>query len=410
MFIVGLDRSWFETPFLFHRKLIDREEEIEQLRRHGIREVVIDTARGADVGAALAPKDIPESQRCEPVVEAASSSAAPMADAAPLSAAEEAFQAMGREIDTAKAVHQEALSLAQSIFDGAGGGAAIDHDLAGMVVTRLRESITRSPGANLLLMQMRRFQRGQFNHAVNVCVLSLVVATTTGLTDDLDALGTGALLHDVGETRLPRSLLRKSGPWSETELALVRRHPGLGAEILESTEKFAPLIRRIVLEHHERIDGSGYPSGLSGAALDGAVQLVGLTDDYDDMLSGRHHAALQPTEVLRQLYLQANGGAVDRALVQKLIRSLGVYPIGTVVELNTGERGVVVANNRTAALKPIVRVIMSRSGLVQYGGPLVSLADPDGNGVERQIVAVINPVKEGIDPMVFMRLAPGVLR
>jgi hypothetical protein len=118
---------------------------------------------------------------------------------------------------------------------------------------------------------------------------------------------------------------------------------------------------------------------------------------------------LQPTEALRQLYLQANAGAVDRAIVEKVIRSLGVYPIGTVVELNTGERGVVVATNRSAALKPTVRIIMSRTGLVQYNGPLIGLADTSHDSLERRIVAVLDPVRERIDPVVFLRVAPGAL-
>jgi hypothetical protein len=100
---------------------------------------------------------------------------------------------------------------------------------------------------------------------------------------------------------------------------------------------------------------------------------------------------------------------MDRDLVEKVIRSLGVYPIGTVVELNTGERGVVVGTNRAAALKPTVRIIMSRSGLVQYNGPIIGLADGAPDAVERRIIAVLDPLKERIDPLVFMRLAPGAL-
>ena len=178
---------------------------------------------------------------------------------------------------------------------------------------------------------------------------------------------------------------------------------------MAQSQSIAPSVQRVVLDHHERIDGSGYPSGAVGGDLSVDSQLVALTDSYDDMLSGRNQTALQPTEVLRQLYLHANTGSVDRDLVEKVIRSLGVYPICSVVELNTGERGVVIATNRTAALKPTVRVIMSRSGMVQFNGPIVGLADATRDAVERRIVAVLDPVKERIDPLVFLRVAPGVL-
>jgi HD-GYP domain-containing protein (c-di-GMP phosphodiesterase class II) len=219
----------------------------------------------------------------------------------------------------------------------------------------------------------------------------------------------GALLHDIGETRLPRTLLRKINNFTDAEAHLLKQHPILGAALLAQSKDIPAPVERIVLDHHERIDGSGYPAGAVGTDLSFYSQLVALTDSYDDMLSGRNQAALQPTEVLRQLYLQANTGSVDRDLVEKVIRGLGVYPIGSVVELNTGERAVVVATNRSAALKPTVRIILSRSGMVQFNGPIIGLADAARDAVERRVIAVLDPVKERIDPLVFLRVAPGAL-
>ena len=410
MYVVGLDRSWLQTPFLFHRKLIQRAEEIEQFKKHGIREVEIDTARGVDVSDLLDGQAFAGDETASVRADAHLTDSRVTAAQRPLSAAELAFQPMARELETARTIHDEALSLAHTIFDGVGGSAPIDGEIAGRVVSNLQDSITRSPEANLLLMQMRRFQKDQFTHAVNVCVLSLVVATIEGLGDDIGSLGMGALLHDIGETRLPRSLLRKTNNFTDAEAHLLKQHPILGAALLARSKDIPAAAERIVLDHHERIDGSGYPSGADGADLCLYSQLVALTDSYDDMLSGRNQSALQPTEVLRQLYLQANTGSVDRALVEKVIRSLGVYPIGSVVELNTGERGLVVATNRSAALKPTVRIILSRSGMVQFNGPIIGLADAARDAVERRIVAVLDPGKERIDPLVFLRVAPEVLR
>jgi hypothetical protein len=107
--------------------------------------------------------------------------------------------------------------------------------------------------------------------------------------------------------------------------------------------------------------------------------------------------------------VQANAGSADRGLVEKVIRSLGVYPIGSVVELNTGERAVVISSNRSAALKPTVKIIMTRSGLVQFNGMIVSLAESARDAIERRIVAVLDPLKERIDPLVFFRVAPSVV-
>ena len=408
MYIVGLDRSWLQTPFLFHRKLIQSNEEIDQLKRHGIREVVIDPARGVDIAEGRDDTTLRARHAAGLATEDPLAATQAAAVQPPLSAAELAFQPLARELDNARAVREETLTLAQTIFDGVGAGARIDGKIAAQVVTQLQASIARSPEANLLLMQMRRFQKDLFTHAVNVCVLALVVATAENLGDDIATLGMAALLHDVGETRLPRALLRKSNNFTDAEAGLLKQHPALGAALLAQTKGIDPSAQSIVLAHHERIDGSGYPSGATDLSL--YSQIVALTDSYDDMLSGRNQSALQPTEVLRQLYLQANTGTVERDLVEKVIRSLGVYPIGSVVELNTGEHGVVVATNRAAALKPVVRVIMSRSGLVQFNGPIIGLADAaPKDAIERRIVGVLDPVKERVDPLVFMRLAPGVL-
>jgi len=407
MYVIGLDRSWLQTPFLFHRKLIERPEDIEKLKQHGIREVEIDTARGTDVSDVFdgeTPEaDEPASLRAD----AQRIDSRITAAQRPLSAAQSAFQPIVRELDTARSIHGEALTLAQAIFEGVGGGAPIDGETAGRVVTNLQASITRSPEANLLMMQMRRFQSDLFTHAVNVCVLSLVVATIEGMVEDIDALGMGALLHDIGETRLPRSLLNKTNDFTDADAHLLKQHPILGAALLAQSSDIPAPVERIILDHHERVDGSGYPSGARAADLSTYSQLVALADSYDDMLSGRNQVALQPTEVLRQLYIQANVGAVNRELIEKVIRSLGVYPIGSVVELNTGEHGVVISTNRSSALKPIVRIIMARNGIVQFNGPILALADGVEDRVERRIIAVLDPVKERIDPMAFLRIAPG---
>jgi putative nucleotidyltransferase with HDIG domain len=404
MYVVELDRSWLKTPFLLHRKLIQRTEEIDQLKRHGTREVVIDTARGVDVAEAPGGSPVEGGAPASRATEDERADGHVAAARAPLSAAEKSFQPLARELENARAIHNEALTLAQTIIDGVGGGARIDGKIAAQVVVQLQATILRCPEASLLLMQMRRFQKNLFTHAVNVCVLSLVVAAAEGFDDDLETLGMAALLHDIGETRLPRALPHKTN--TDAEANLLKQHPALGSALLAQAG-IAPMAQSIVRAHHERIDGSGYPSG--GTDLSLYSQIVALTDSYDDMLSGRNRVALQPTEVLRQLYLQANSGSADRALVEKVIRSLGVYPIGSVVELNTGERGVVVATNRRAALKPVVRVIMSRSGLIQFNGPVIGLADGAKDAIERRIVAVLDPVKERIDPLVFMRFAPGAL-
>jgi HD-GYP domain-containing protein (c-di-GMP phosphodiesterase class II) len=406
MYVVGLDRSWFRTPFLLHRGWIKSAEEIESLKRHGVREVVIDTTRGVD-----ADPPAPEPAPIKTATSVGDSEAAQKAkpESRPSLLLELAFRPLVKELEAARPIHDEALALAQGILEGVGGGAALNSLVARKVVTGLLGSIVRSPEANLLLAQMRRFQNDLFTHAVNVCVLCLVIGTLDGFDNEVSALGMGALLHDVGETRIPRNLLRKTDAYTDAERRLMEQHPPLGAMILQQSENIPEAAKRIVVEHHERIDGSGYPRGLRGAEISHFSQVVGITDAYDAMLAGRNQPRLQPIEVLRQLYFEANRGAFDRELVERIIRCLGVYPIGSLVELNTGERGIVIAANRADTVKPTLRIIVSRQGLELSNGPIVSLADPDPDSGERRIVRALDPGKERVDLLAYLKLAPAVV-
>jgi HD-GYP domain-containing protein (c-di-GMP phosphodiesterase class II) len=398
VYVVALDQSWFQTPFMLHRRLIKDFEEIELLKKHGVREVVIDIARGADIDPSLstlepAEADRSENQKLSPAVPQPRSSLPP----------EATLQTVVEELEISRTIHDEALSAARDIFTGVGSGSPINSPIARQVVTNLLSSITRSPEANLLLTQMRRFQNELFTHSVNVCVLSLVVGTFEGLEDEITTLGLGALLHDVGQTRLPRNLTHKNGIFTETERRIMEQHPGLGALILKQSENMPKTVTRIVLEHHERLNGSGYPCGLRNAEIAFLSQIVAITDAYDAMLMGRNQLPAPPVEVLRQLYLQGSAGAFDRSLVERIIHGLGVYPIGSLVELSTGERGIVIASNRADSLKPTLRVVVSGDALACLNGPVINLAET--NGDPRRIVRALDPAKEGIDVMAHLRLS-----
>ena len=397
MYVLDLDRPWLETHFLFHRRLIKNHHEIELLKHHGIREVVIDTARGADIEA-------PPASSISAAIQAATKTIPETR--APLSS-ENAFEPLVKELQAARTIHDEALVLAKGVFEDIGTGSPVSSPVAKKIVTDLLASITRSPEANLLLIQMRRFQKDLFAHAVNICALSLVVGTLDGFGNEISALGLGALLHDVGNIRLPGNLLRKKYTYTESERRLWERHPELGVTLLKQSENIPELTNRIVIEHHERIDGSGYPFRLAGTQISPFSQIVAITDAYDAMLTGRNQAPLQPVEVLRQLYLQGNAGAFDSELIERVIHCLGVYPIGSLVELNTGERGIVIAINRADALRPDVRIISSRQGLDLPHGPVISLAESDTGSAERRIVRALDPGRERVDLMSYLKVAPG---
>lgn len=224
----------------------------------------------------------------------------------------------------------------------------------------------------------------------------------------ISPFGLGALLHDIGQTRLPRELLRKKGALTDAERRLMEEHPDLGVKILQERGNFAELTHRIVAEHHERIDSSGYPLRRCGAQVSRFSQVVAMVDAYDDMVMGRNQAPLQPVDALRQLHRQSETGALDGKLVERVIRCLGVYPIGSLVELNSGERGVVIAPNRSDGLRPTLRIISSRTGLDLPRGPIVNLTETDSRCGERQILRALNPVKEQVNVWSYLKLAPAI--
>lgn len=406
MYVVALDRSWFKTPFLFHRKLIKDLAEIELFKLHGIREVVIDLARNADLSMS-ADVDGQAGDRAPGITRAApdadKSGAKKTLPNFSASLAVQRLQPLVEELPEAQTIHQEALKQAQRIFDGVGSGAPVSGAEVKKIVTDLLNSIVRSPEASLLLAQMRRLQNDPFAHAVNVCVLSLVVATKENLDCDIWALGMGALLHDVGQTRLPGNLMRQTSPYTVQERRLMERHPILGAAILQQSGNAPELTQRIVAEHHERIDGTGYPYGLWGAQISLPSQLVAITDLYDTMLTGLNRRPLRPVEVLRQLYLEGGSGSLDRKLIEKVIGSLGLYPIGSLVELDMGERAVVIAANRTNPLKPMLRIVLSPDGTALANGSMVDLAENGSDAIQRRILRVLNPGAERIDVMAYLK-------
>ncbi len=399
MFVVELDRPWIDTPFINHRKHIRDDDDIAVLAKYGIREVVIDVEQGVDV---LSPRGgtSPESK----ATERDASNESPAARRARMQH-EKLLQPLVQELNIAHKIQEQALVTAQSIFDGVGRGSPLNCPAAKQTVTELLGSVTRSPEANLLLTQMRRFQNDLFTHAVNVCVLSLVVGTLEGYTNEIYELGMGALLHDIGQIRLPRNLIRKSESLTEQEWRLMQLHPALGAAILEQEGSVPVAARRIVAEHHERLNGTGYPARSGGEAVSLLSQIVAIADVYDAMITGRNGVVRRPIEVLRQLYLDANAGAFDRELIEKVIRCLGVYPVGSLVELNTGERGIVLAANRTDTLRPTIRLILTHDGLPLSKGPVLCLGEEDSVAMGRQIVRTLDPGKERIDIMGHLTLA-----
>jgi HD-GYP domain-containing protein (c-di-GMP phosphodiesterase class II) len=254
------------------------------------------------------------------------------------------------------------------------------------------------------VIHMRQFEANLYAHVINVCILALMLGATQALDKTvLACVGMGALLHDVGQVHLPRNLIRKPGLYTAQEQRLMQAHPHLGATMLSQTPHIPEDACRIVAEHHERLDGSGYPQGLTGAALSPLGQIVAIADVYESMLGTREgRPPLLPAQAIKELYQQGRAQQLDLGLVAKMIRCLGIYPVGSLIELNTGERGIVIAVNPRKALQPVVYLLWDQTHQ-RYATPVtVDLAAPEVETSSRTIREVLDPETEGYEIATYL--------
>ena len=253
--------------------------------------------------------------------------------------------------------------------------------------------------AMISLIQMRRFDNALSTHVVDTCVLSLAMAIEHGVkTDQLKALGLGALLHDVGQLRLPLNLLRKRTPFTEQDHRLIALHPEMSLAILSEASDIPQDTKTVVVQHHERLNGTGYPHGLKGQQISILSQLLSIADAYDAQISGRCGVPpIPPAQTLGELYKAGTEGYYDPLLVQRLIQFVGIYPIGSLVELNTGERAVVVWVPSQSRLKPSVKLLADPLGRSYVDQEILDLSTQDQKTNPRTIVRSLDPREEQID-------------
>ncbi len=406
MFMVGMDQPWYKTPYLLHKRFIKSQEEIEELKRHGIREVDIDPARGADL--VEGPEEGPPVSSDRPDTHIAGN--APSHPGQSPNGSPQ-IPADALKPDMAKSVYEEAVTAMERIFEDLDAGRVpampVLKNIVGGVLDRVLQDRSAMI-AQVLVQQMRRFDRGLGSHAIDTCILSLVFAAEYGVfQEELEHVGIGALLHDVGYLRLPRNLYRKQHQLTQQEQALMQQHPRLGQAVLGDAKDVPDAVRRIVVEHHERVDGSGFPTGLSGSALSSLGQIVGLADTYETLTSHRAgRPPRSPFEAIRSLFMLGEQRHFDKALVDVAITCLGVYPIGSVVKLNTGERAVVVGIHPEHRLKPVIKVLSGPRGELYASPREIDLAQAEQAEPARAILSALDPVTEQVNVAMYLDAVP----
>lgn len=430
MYLIGMDQSWWNTPFILHHRLIKTDQEILKLRQHGVKHVEIDSAKGLDVESALEASgaDVDTSSQSEDVAIPSDEEQSSPDDNAGMihtqtssmsrldesgscqqdTVSDQAVRAAVHEEAVAEQVRDAAIQAVEKIFEGVVTGVPIDYPL----LQETSESVVRHITAHasnmsqlVLIQNLRAFDKPLYDHVVDVCALTVVIGIELGWSDDqLHEVSMGALLHDIGYMRLPANLLKKRRNGLSTDSALLNQHSELGISLLKQSAEVPATVCRLVQEHHERLDGSGTPNGLKGSALSKAGQLIGVIDHFDSMTSPWGVAPQKPSaQVLRELFAEAKTGQFDVHVVERMIRSLGIYPVGSFVELSTKERGIVTLINSDDILKPVVKLISDEQGML-YPSPLVvDLAETEGKN-SRSIKILLDPAHEGIQVGKYLSL------
>lgn len=384
MFIHDLNCGWIDHPFVFNAFLVKDEATIKTIVAYGIRELYIDTVAGLDVSDALTKEEV-DSEIHEQIVRVAHAAKPP--PPAPLH----------EEIVVARQVHSEANQVVHSIMTDIRLGKQIEVEKVEPVVERVTESIFRNKDALTSLSRIKQKDNYTFQHSVSVC--ALLVSFTHAMDYERDVImeaGLGGLLHDIGKMKVPDAVLNKPGALTPAEFTVMQSHAALGRDLLKQTAGIPETAILVASQHHERFDGTGYPDKLKDDGISLFGQMAAIVDVYDALTSNRiYHKGMEPTAALKKLF-EWSKFHFNEELVQHFIRVIGIYPVGSLVSLESGQLAVVVQQGEKNLLQPLVRVIFD----LEKG--FVTPRDLDLADSQDRIVYHELPDKWGIDPFKYI--------
>lgn len=396
LYVAELDRPWVDTPFLFQGFRIHAEEDLETLRAYCAL-VYVDPERSDPDALAELQRDLgPRAAFAEAGDRRPAGTAAVFGDARYPD--QEPFR---EHVQQAYEDRLQARRIIDAAMRDARLGRTIDVHGARELVEELVTTVSDDPSAALWLTNIKKQDEYTSIHCVNVCVLALAFGAHLGLErHELVRLGVGSLLHDVGKTRTPREILQKPGKLTPDEVAIIKRHPEDGYEIMSADARMSQEALEVIRLHHERLGGQGYPYGLSGDDIPRHALITAVADVYDAMTSDRVYRRAKPADqVLQDLYKNADA-RFGADLVQEFIRCVGVFPVGSVVELDSRAIGVVVASRPDTPLQPTVLLTRTPQGAPYEKRLLLNLSgerERDDAVAARRIRRAVTPAKAGID-------------
>ncbi|XEC96434.1 HD-GYP domain-containing protein [Paenibacillus tarimensis] len=231
------------------------------------------------------------------------------------------------------------------------------------IMAMVIDEISSQKDAMIMLMNMGTVDHYLYQHSLNVCIYSVLLGMAYGYTtDEVMTLGLGALLHDIGKTQISKQIMFKQSALTNEEFAEMKRHAEKGYYLLKDEPNIPLIVAHCAFQHHERLDGSGYPRGINGNEIHDYAKWIGLVDSYDAMTTSRvYRGPMLPHQAVEELYA-GTGTLYEHSMVKLFRDKVAIYPIGLTVKLNTGESGVVVDINTSCPHRPIIRVLYNEVG------------------------------------------------
>lgn len=391
MYVAELDIPWEKSTFLFQGFEIETEEDLEKLQNE-CAYVFIEETQSKPASLKPGASRHPVVPRASTTITSVTSRSAP--ETVPLK----------KEMKEVVQAQKVATTTITRVMDDARLGKSLDTQDTKSAVTKMVSAISVNPNSMLWLANLQQKHAQSANHCLNTSILAIAFGKHIGLSEvDLNMLGQGAMLHDIGKMRILPAVLDKPGKLSEEELQVVRKHPIDGEAVLKLTKQLPDKALEVVRSHHERLDGKGYPDGLSGDAVPLAAMIVGLVDAYETLTSDNpYRPASTPADALRRLRGEVVP-AYGKDLVQEFIRCLGIYPIGSLVECHNGALAVIVSSTPDSRLKPVIMVVRDEKGKDTKPRMVLSLSNMD------PALAARWGIKGNADPKAHKIDLPGII-